>query len=397
MIKRLLAILLVVSLCVAAIPTVTAVSVGIEICGDVNGDKVVTIADAVSVYYYVNGRVVLTGTAKTLANVAGNDAKTTIADAVAIYYYVNGVSDGTSSTVGELDAARSSEVIDAVGGNALPFETVISGGAADSEIAVENADAYLIRSYNELKAVYLRDFAATYDYTAQYSEADFEQNTFILVRVFSDAVPETLTVQSVYKEGTQLNIHIVKEYGEVVDKTPYQHTFMLRTASESVSDTTWSNIYVETQSVGMAQTLPVDITRDDVSGTEVIPFAVGYNDNITAYHHTNVYIVRSAQELQALCLLEGDGNSEWQEQYTQEYFDTNALVVMYVELGYMPAGDLIHEVTALEKDGTTLVLHMLEHTRAGADNGSTHVAVLETTREDVADIETATIRYYKEG
>lgn len=58
--------------------------------GDVNGDDSVTIADAVQLYYHVNGRIVLDEVSLLHGDVALPENEITIADAVTLYYYVNG-------------------------------------------------------------------------------------------------------------------------------------------------------------------------------------------------------------------------------------------------------------------------------------------------------------------
>ncbi len=57
--------------------------------GDLNGDTKINITDAVTLYYYVNGKAQLTDEALAVADMNG-DGKYNITDAVTLYYMVNG-------------------------------------------------------------------------------------------------------------------------------------------------------------------------------------------------------------------------------------------------------------------------------------------------------------------
>lgn len=60
------------------------------VAGDVTSDGTVNIADAVQLYYYVNGKITLTDKQLAAGDVAAPAGSHTIADAVQVYYYVNG-------------------------------------------------------------------------------------------------------------------------------------------------------------------------------------------------------------------------------------------------------------------------------------------------------------------
>lgn len=89
----------------------------------------------------------------------------------------------------------------------VEYTTAYKSLHAPSEDVVEGS-AVLIRSVQELEAVYAAEPAGTPDYTAEFTDTSFENTAYILIRTYATALPTDIEISKIVNNHSQLDVTV---------------------------------------------------------------------------------------------------------------------------------------------------------------------------------------------
>ncbi len=342
------------------------------VSGDVSGDFAVNVTDAVQLYYHVNGKMALTDEA--LANAGFVSDSVSIADAAQLYYFVNG--KATDVAADKLLSPDTVQCDTLPVGEAVDYTVVADGGEAGGDIFDKNGlktYVYLVRSLEELRALYEHDEFATFDYTEGYTEDYFEDGALAIVRTYVRDLPRDIRVKSVVKKDGELAVTLCRYYGFGREFPKCRHTFVLEMTATDLADVTETAAYVYETVL-----YPVTNADEKPTGDNVAFTAVASRQAMGSTYSTDkVTLIRSAEYLAVARELLTD---EQYAAYDAEYFEEKVLLL--VSVNYPDCAGEVY-VDSLVKNGMELgICYIHESNGTSLPAHSDRVMLLELDADD---------------